>query len=165
MDLLAQVLVFLSTACLAAGVWEVVRRRQERLRWAIETVRQLYPADPGTGGGRREAEHEQGRDFPLFLRWVQRRAEAAGVDIEPTTALWLMVAGAAVLWAAGVTLTGLPWAGAVAALGGLYVPVWWLGRQAARRAERVMRQLDQACQAIAQPMRAGASLFEALALV
>ena len=149
----------LAAVSFSVGVWEVVRRREQRLTMSLRSLQ---------GGLDAEARAAQGAPkeasaFPAPLRWIERRAKAAGIDLRPETAMVLLAGGVVVMFVAGLTVTGQLYIALLASLGGLYAPLLYLQRQQARRAEKALGQMDQLCQAIAQTMRAGESLPRALA--
>ena len=149
----------LAAVSFSVGVWEVVRRREQRLAMSLRSLQ---------GGLDAEARAVQGAAkgpsaFPGPLRWIERRAKAAGIDLRPETAMTILAAGIVVMFVAGLTVTGQLFIALLASLGGFYAPILYLQRQRDRRAEKALSQMHQLCQAIAQTMRAGANLPQALA--
>ncbi|HEY8415104.1 MAG TPA: type II secretion system F family protein [Thermaerobacter sp.] len=153
-------LAVLAAIAFAVGTWEWAKRRQQRLATTLRTLRGGLEAASGQGDAEgREATSK----FPAALRWIERRAQAAGVDITPQTALVVLASGVAAVFIAALAVTGEAYIAVLASLGGLYAPVLYLEHQARRRVEQAFRQLDQACQLIGQAMRAGENLQKALA--
>lgn len=152
--------VLLAAVSFSVGVWEVVRRREQRLAMSLKSL-QGGPDAELLGANRGET--SKPATFPAPLRWLERRAKAAGIDLRPETAMILLAGGMVTLFVLGLTVTGQLFIAVLASLGGFYAPVLYLQRQQARRAERALGQMNQLCQAIAQTMRGGENLPRALA--
>lgn len=162
MDYVAEVFAALAVLALAWGVaaWRAARLERTGLRLAYLSGRDL---DAGAGGEPAAREERGPRPFPWPLRWVELRARAAGVAVDPRTVVTLIAGTGAVLAILALSLTGQAWVAVLAALGGLYAPNWYLRRLARRRARLAEAQLDQLARLVSQGMRAGLSLQQALA--
>lgn len=154
--------LILAVVSLAVGVWEVVRRREMRLVYELQYLDGSLKAEFDRQVNGKKKKESAFSQYPRFLRWLERRAQAAGVDLRPETAMMLIAGGMVFLFIGGVVITGKLYIALLASLGGVYLPVWYLDRQQAKRADQALRQLDQFCQSIAQNMRGGASLQQAL---
>lgn len=154
-------LLFLTGLTLAVGVWEWTRRRQDRLAASLRYLASTPPLREQVAQATKQAAGQ----FPRPLQWIERRAKAAGVEVAPQTAMVVLAAGMAALFVGALAVTGTLSIAVLASLGGLYAPVLYLERQAQRRADQAMQQLDRVCQGIGQAMRAGDSLQKALAAV
>lgn len=100
--------------------------------------------------------------LPLPFRWLERRAREAGVRVDLATVLVLVLGSALGLWLLGEAVFGEGRWALVCALGGLYAPVWWLGREAERRAERAVGQVAELAGMVVRGMRAGMTLLQVL---
>lgn len=103
-----------------------------------------------------------GRRLPRLLRYVERRAKTAGVEWDLLTVVAL-IAGSGLAGAAVMELVaGVAWMTVLAGCVGFWAPIWQLGRLTTRRAQQVLRQLDQTCTELVQALSAGQDVYAAL---
>lgn len=100
--------------------------------------------------------------LPLPFRWLERRAREAGVRVELTTVLALILGSGLFLWLLGEAVFGDGRVAVLCALGGLYAPVWRLGREASRRTERAVSQVAELAGMVVRGTRAGMTLLQVL---
>lgn len=162
MDTVAEVFAALTVMALAWGVaaWRAARLGRTSAILSFLSGRD-EPDAPAPAERRGSARGQAPLPWPL--RSVERRAREAGVVVDPRTVLALVAGGGIGLGVLALSVTGQLWVAGLAALGGLYAPNWYLQRLARRRARLAEAQLDQLARHIAQGMRAGLSLQQALA--
>jgi tight adherence protein B len=164
LDAVMEVLLGLSLVSLGTGLSLWWARRMERLR------QRLGGLSGATAKARQEEEAVRRQvqrrlnpgQLPSAFGWLERRARQAGVRVEFSTVLALMLGAGVGLLTVGWLLTGVPWIAALLSFLGLLAPVWYINQQAARRQRKMLAQMAQLAQGIAQGMRAGMTLRQAL---
>lgn len=168
LGVLTEVFVFLCVLAAGLGLEVATRSRRERVR------RELLSLNPHLAEARqyrlrrvRAPRPEEGsdsiRDLPPVFRYVARAARQAGVPIELRTVLVLIVGAAVGSWVLATTVTGVPWIGLLGIVAGLYAPVVYLNLRGAQRARKAEAQLLIYVQTLAQAMRGGLTIQQALA--
>lgn len=159
-----EVLLGLALVSLGTGLSLWWARRVERLRQRLGNLSGV------TAKARRDEEtvREQLQrrrnpgSLPSAFGWVERRARQAGVQVEFSTVLAVMLGASVALLLVGWMLTGVLWIAVLLSLLGVLAPLWYINQQAARRQRKILGQVAQLAQGIAQGMRAGMTLRQAL---
>lgn len=167
LGILVEVFAFLCVLAIGLGLERILRARRERVRRALLDLNP-HLAEAREYRRRRgrtpQPDRRSGaaRDLPPAFRYVVRAAQQAGVPIGLQTVLVLIVGAAVGCWALAVTVTGVPWLGLLAAVAGLYAPVFYLGRRGAQRAKKAEAQFVTYLQTLAQALRGGLSIQQGL---
>jgi len=154
-----------SVGILTFAVWlpAYARQRAVRKRLASSLSHETITVDLGGGRRRRGLPRQTSvavRALP-GVRFVERRIQRAATDLTAgeviAAMLVIMVAAGAIAW-----LLWGPLPAAVAAIAGLYAPLFWLGRRARSRQRKFVEQLPDSIALLSSTVRGGHSLLQGL---
>jgi Flp pilus assembly protein TadB len=100
--------------------------------------------------------------LPFPFGYLNRRMREAGVQVSLQVVVTVAAGGALACWAAATLLLGAGWPADLALAGGLWAPLVWIERQAARRREAVALEMERVAAALEGAVSAGMVPYEAL---
>lgn len=155
------VLFVSSTACVATLVLALGAWWRGRFRRAAEAL--AAPVGPRPAVGPLRASRVKSRvSLPFPFGYLNRRLRTSGIPVDLRTVVLLCAVGAVGCWAAATLILGSGWPSALAAVGGLYVPIAWVDRLVAARREKVALEMERVIAALEGAVSAGMVVYEAL---
>ncbi len=137
----------LAVAALCVAGATRLRAGPDRLR---RTLRSMDPAHSGTTWE------------PVPFRTIGSPPREGAIALAPGAVVLSALAGGVVCWASMRLLVGQGALADLAALGGLWVPSWWLRQLAARRRERIAVEMEQVALSLEGAAGAGMTPYEAM---
>ncbi len=159
--------LFVCTAAAVLALAEALRaawgRRSGRALRALLATEARPGAVRAVPGGRPRADPASAAGtLPFPFGYLNRRLRQGAVAVSLQTAALLAVAGAVLAWASAATLVGAGHLADLAVPAGLWAPVLWIDRLAARRREAVAEEMERAAVALESAVAAGMNAYEAV---